>query len=388
MPRVVDMGDLTDPLATSADIFKFESALELKHPAMIAVRGEDTVPYELEDAMRVLVQHHGVGPLTRSVFSIEDVEPLWVQTRPRHRPPRSYTETLDRLLIANLRMSKTCWRVRGLLSAKANPGEEALPIAIQSGNVGAFYALMHAGAACAGGAMRQAVASGNADMVRAVGMQGAVEPSALALTTNVEVLHVLVNELGYIAPALLHPAYRAIEMGLCDVVDFFFENDPSLRVAHRGLMTAALAGQPLVIDLLVGKYGMQPCDMELLCAAARHDQHSSLRALDSLIVDKSWLENQNAEGDRPLMAALRGGAWNAMKALVDMGAEPFEALFELARSNKTEALGQMLSVLPSASVAEARRNDHNVLAWAAIHGSFDCAVLLMRRITALKPTRT
>ncbi len=83
MQHIVDIATQMTQ-ATSAEIFKFECALALKHSAMIAVRGEDTVLYELEDALRVLVRHRSIRPLTRRVFSIEDVELLWVQTRTRH----------------------------------------------------------------------------------------------------------------------------------------------------------------------------------------------------------------------------------------------------------------------------------------------------------------
>jgi hypothetical protein len=390
------MSDVNDPLATSTDIFKFETAAELQHPTMIAICGENTVPYELDDAIKVLVQHKGVAPMTRAQFTIEDVEPLCV------RDAANYQETLDRLLVANLQIGgENAWRVRGLLTAKANPNANAMQMAISRGNVGAFYALMQAGASPGRTMMRCAVKSGSAEMVRSVGMLNLPEETDLvdvaARCGFVDVLGVLVNELGYTLhqTLMLHPVYRAIEKGQCDVVDFFFKNDATLatkryRDGRNALTVAAAAGQAAVIEMLVKKYGMDPYDMDVLCAAARHDRPAALRKLGVLLnTRRHWMEECDREGEKPMMAAMRNGGYVAMITLAEMGADPFDVLFEMARANKSAGLDEMLSVLIDKQermqeIVDARRETHTLLSWAAIHGSFDCALMVMRRVEALK----
>jgi len=420
MPRIVDMEDIeNDPLATAADIFKFETAANLKHPTTIELCGENIVPYDLDDALKVLVQHSGVAPMTRAKFSVEDIEPLCVIQQPKE----TYLDTLDRLLVANLQLGSptSCWRVRGLLTANANPNTKKgvispMQLAIKHNNVPALYALLHAGAddsirhSKLDTAMRCAVKSGNADMVRSVGMlviPHVQEPDLVdvaARSGDVDVLEVLVNELGYDLHQHIMTVHRALEKGHCDVVDFFFKNDAALatkryRDGRNALTIAAAAGQPAVIDLLVRKYGMQPYDMDALCAAARHDRPSSLRKLASLIQAscrsaKQWMETPDREGETPIMAALRNGAYVSMLALAEMGCQPFDALFEMARLNKTTALAELLAVIIDKQgrmqdVVDARHTSddgvsHTLLSWAAAHGSFNCALEVMRRVDALK----
>ena len=411
MTRLVDMLDANDPLASATDIFNFETAANLRYPATIAIRGENTVPYDVEDALRVLVQHNGVAPMTRAKFTVEDIEPLMVV----QRPAETYTDTLDRLLVANLQLgsdASVCWRVRGLLNAKANPNTTCgaaspMELAIRRCSVGALYALMYAGGSGCGSAMRCAVKTGNADMVRCVGAMNdaAVEPDLVDVAARagfVSVLHVLVNELGYTLhqTLMLHPVFRAIEKGQCDVVDFFFENDAALatkryRDGRNALTVAAAAGQTGVIELLVRKYGMAPDDMDVLCAAARHDRPAALRTLGALISHPpgptGWLETPDREGEKPIMAALRNGAYVAMLTLAEMGADPFDALFEMARLNKAAGLKELLSLLIDKQerlqeVIDARRETHTLLSWAAVHGSFETALHVMRRVEALKKT--
>jgi ankyrin repeat protein len=240
--------------------------------------------------------------------------------------------------------------------------------------------------------------------------------------------------------------HRALEKGHCDVVDFFFKNDAALatkryRDGRNALTIAAAAGQPAVIDLLVRKYGMQPYDMDALCAAARHDRPSSLRKLASLIQSSSliqdsslpqaslpqaslpqaslpqaslpqaslpqaslpqaslpqvnqWMETPDREGETPIVAAMRNGAYVSMLALAEMGCQPFDVLFEMARLNKTAALVELLAVIIDKQgrmqdVVDARHTSedgvsHTLLSWAAAHGSFNCALEVMRRVDALK----
>jgi ankyrin repeat protein len=450
-----------DPLATAADIFNFETAANLKHPTTIELCGENIVPYDLDDALKVLEQHNGVAPMTRAKFSVEDIEPLCVIQQPKE----TYLDTLDRLLVANLHLGSptSCWRVRGLLTAKANPNTKKgvispMQLAIKHNNVPALYALLHAGAddsirhSKLDTAMRCAVKSGNADMVRIVGMLAiphAQEPDLVdvaARSGDVDVLEVLVNELGYDLHQHIMTVHRALEKGHCDVVDFFFKNDAALatkryRDGRNALTIAAAAGQPAVIDLLVRKYGMQPYDMDALCAAARHDRPSSLRKLASLIQSSSliqdsslpqaslpqaslpqaslpqaslpqaslpqaslpqaslpqvnqWMETPDREGETPIVAAMRNGAYVSMLALAEMGCQPFDVLFEMARLNKTAALVELLAVIIDKQgrmqdVVDARHTSedgvsHTLLSWAAAHGSFNCALEVMRRVDALK----
>jgi ankyrin repeat protein len=303
--------------------------------------------------------------------------------------------------VANLQLGEGCWRVRGLLTAKANPNPtntstSPIQIAIARGNVEAFYALLHAGATCESATMRCAVKSGSAEMVRSVGMLNhAEEPDLVDVASRsgfVDILEVLVNELGYTLhdSLLLHPVYRAIEKGQCDVVDFFFQNDPSLamkryRDGRNALTVAAAAGQSSVIELLVKKYGMQAYDMDVLCAAARHDRPLALRTLGALINDARWMETADREGDQPMMAAMRNGGYVAMMALAEMGADPFDVLFELARNNKKAVMKELLGVLIDKQeriqeIIDARREKHSLLSWASIHGSFDCALMMMRKL--------
>ena len=415
MTRHVDMEDIeNDPLATATDIFKFETAANLRYPTTIEICGENIVPYDVEDALKVLVQHRGIAPMTRARFGVEDIEPLCVVQLPKE----TYFDTLDRLLVANLQLGtpSTCWRVRGLLAAKANPntmlGDCPMHLAIKHNNVPALYALMHAG--CRGAvrgsgesAMRCAVKGGNPDMVRSVAMLGAhrvQEQDLVDLAARagcVDVLEVLVNELGYELHQHIMSAHRAIEKGHCHVVDFFFRNVATMattryRDGRNALTIAAAAGQTAVIDLLVEKYGMQPYDMDALCAAARHDRPESLRKLASLIADTQleWMETPDREDETPIMAALRNGAYASVLALAEMGCRPFDALFEMARHDKAAPLADLLTVLIDKQgrvqdVVDARRASddgvaHTLLSWAAIHGSFNCALEVMRRVEALK----
>jgi ankyrin repeat protein len=415
MPRTVDMEDIeNDPLATATDIFKFETAANLLRPTTIELCGENIVPYDLDDALKVLVQHNGVAPMTRAKFGVEDIEPLCVVQRPKE----AYLDTLDQLLVANLQLGSpsTCWRVRGLLTAKANPNTRKgvvspMQLAIKHNNVPALYALLHAGAddnirhSKLETAMRCAVKGGNPDMVRSVAMLGAhqeQEPDLIDLAARagrVDVLEVLVNELGYELHQHIMSAHRAIEKGHCNVVDFFFRNDGTLatkryRDGRNALTIAAAAGQTAVIDLLVKNYGMQPYDMDALCAAARHDRPASLRKLASLIADKQWMETPDREDETPIMAALRNGAYVSVLTLAEMGCQPFDALFEMARLNNSEALSELLTVIIDKQgrvqeVVDARRTSedgvaHTLLSWAAVHGSFNCALEVMRRVEALK----
>ena len=415
MPRIVDMEDIAnDPLATATDIFKFETAANLQHPTTIDLCGENIVPYDLEDALKVLVQHNGVAPMTRAKFGVEDIEPLHVIQQPKE----TYFDTLDRLLVANLQLGSpaTCWRVRGLLTAKANPNTRQgvvspMQLAIKHNNVPALYALLHAGAddsirhSKLESAMRCAVKGGNPDMVRCVAMLGVhqeQEPDLVDLAARagrVDVLEVLVNEIGYDLHQHIMSAHRAIEKGHCHVVDFFFNNDGTLatkryRDGRNALTIAAAAGQAAVIDLLVKKYGMQPYDMDALCAAARHDRPSSLRKLASLIPDKQWMETADREDETPIIAALRNGAYVSVLALADMGCQPFDALFEMARLNKTTVLAELLTIVLDnqgrvQEIVDARHTsedgvEHTLLSWAAVHGSFNCALEVMRRVEALK----
>ena len=139
---------------------------------------------------------------------------------------------------------------------------------------------------------------------------------------------------------------------------------------------------------------MQPYDMDALCAAARHDRPSSLRKLASLIPDKQWMETADREDETPIIAALRNGAYVSVLALADMGCQPFDALFEMARLNKTTALAELLTIVLDnqgrvQEIVDARHTsedgvEHTLLSWAAVHGSFNCALEVMRRVEALK----
>jgi hypothetical protein len=85
------------------------------------------------------------------------------------------------------------------------------------------------------------------------------------------------------------------------------------------------------------------------------------------------------------MAALRNGAYVAMLTLAEMGADPFDALFEMARLNKAAGLKELLSLLIDKQerlqeVIDARRETHTLLSWAAVHGSFETALHVMRRL--------
>jgi hypothetical protein len=94
------------------------------------------------------------------------------------------------------------------------------------------------------------------------------------------------------------------------------------------------------------------------------------------------------------MAALRNGAYASVLALAEMGCRPFDALFEMARHDKAAPLADLLTVLIDKQgrvqdVVDARRASddgvaHTLLSWAAIHGSFNCALEVMRRVEALK----
>jgi hypothetical protein len=188
MPKLVHMQDPNDALACATDLFSFEPVTSLACPTTIALRGEDCVPYELEDVLRVLEQQ-GVGPMTRVPFSVEDIEPLhlvdvgllipeWVLRQRR-------MNTLDRLLVANVELgyddeSEAPWRVRRLLSDGANPnersnhGEPVVQMAIGRCNEGVFYALLEWGASLSNTrsdgqcALLYAVSCGAQDMVRRV----------------------------------------------------------------------------------------------------------------------------------------------------------------------------------------------------------------------------
>jgi hypothetical protein len=107
-----------------------------------------------------------------------------------------------------------------------------------------------------------------------------------------------------------------------------------------------------------------------------------------------WMETPDREGETPIVAAMRNGAYVSMLALAEMGCQPFDALFEMARLNKTAALVELLAVIIDKQgrmqdVVDARHTSedgvsHTLLSWAAAHGSFNCALEVMRRVDALK----
>jgi ankyrin repeat protein len=106
------------------------------------------------------------------------------------------------------------------------------------------------------------------------------------------------------------------------------------------------------------------------------------------------METPDREGETPIVAAMRNGAYVSMLALAEMGCQPFDALFEMARLNKTAALVELLAVIIDKQgrmqdVVDARHTSedgvsHTLLSWAAAHGSFNCALEVMRRVDALK----
>jgi hypothetical protein len=156
------------------------------------------------------------------------------------------------------------------------------------------------------------------------------------------------------------------------------------------LTVAAAAGRTGPIDLLVGKYGMNPRNMDVVCAAARHNRVDVLHSLWGWCDDTeddpaeelrtSWtevMETKDREGVRPMMAALINGSYSAMQALARMGADPQECLFELVRIDNATRLETLLKlVLIEDDAVERLVNMRNgvdtLLTWAVTHASVGC----------------
>ena len=454
MPKLVRMQDPNDALAGATDLFSFENASHLKWPTTIARRGEDSVPYELEDALRVLLQQ-GVGPMTRACFSVADIEPLRLidDTQTDEALLCQWQGTLDRLLDANVRLNGEPWRVRSLLNAGANPNNKQYHVlheAIRRNKTDMFYALLDAGADlhltdsnghCA---FLCAVSSGivsmtrrvyealvNADCVvgnnddkkkkrkRSVGGQNNINDNNLnktiKTTNNNKSKNLLLlaqnkrNNSGNNALDLaarsgcflmvrllveefdMQPGgcvYFAIESGHCPIIEYFFDKDPSLANARRSdgrcaLTVAAAAGNIDSINLLVGKYEMNPTDIDVVCAAGRHDRVEALEQLgdwtDATRLDEVWktvLETKDREGQRPIMAALLNGAYSAMIALAQMGSDVSEALFELVLRDDISHLREILEYKNENLLGHLQKGE-TLLTWAVTHGSIDSMMHLI-----------
>lgn len=394
MPRVLRLDDGRDELASATDLFSFEPAWNLMCPTILDLQGEDCVPYELDDLLRLL-KEKGVGPMTRAAFSVEDIDAVQIIDEQDSRL-RSWQETMDRLLVANARMGDATWRMRALLSGGANPntaceGEAVLHIAIRQCQVEAFYTLLDAGASLRG-ALRVAVLSGSIGMLRRVyaatreaGDESLSDAALLDLAAcrgDAGIMGLLVDELGLELRDECHPMYRAIVEGQCDVVRFFLERDPTLVKSRRGdgrcpLTTAAAAGQTEVIDLLVDQFGMNPRNAEVVCTAARHNRVAALYRLRIWCGDAAWerevLKQCDGEGETPVLAALRNGAYDAMQTLCIMGGEAAEVLFELIRADNGDQLKEMLEIVSDEYLAQLRYDDGATLVVLAVqHESVTC----------------
>jgi hypothetical protein len=78
------------------------------------------------------------------------------------------------------------------------------------------------------------------------------------------------------------------------------------------------------------------------------------------------MEECDIECEKPMMAAMRNGGYVAMIMLAEMGANPFDVLFEMARANKSAGLDELLSVLIDKQermqeIVDARRETHTLL---------------------------
>ena len=75
-------GEESEPLLTGSDPINGTSLLEMKNPVLIAKPGENKHPYELFDVLRILeapVPSKRRGPLTRALFTLDDVHPIRIQ---------------------------------------------------------------------------------------------------------------------------------------------------------------------------------------------------------------------------------------------------------------------------------------------------------------------
>ena len=419
MPKLVRMQDPNDTLANAADIFSFESAANLRCPTMLALRGEDCVPYELDDLLRVLLQQ-GTGPMTRKPFRVEDIEPLRLidTTQDSGALEKGWQRMVDGLLEANVLLgdiSGSTWRVRSLLSAGANPNTLCdVPIihaAIARGNYGAFYALLDAGASLrsidsdGNCALLCAVSSGLVCMTRRVlsSIVGSNKRKKRRVTSrnfaghdamdiavrkdHLSIIKLLIDEFGGVVDAA-KCMFTAVELGHAAIAEFFIDLDPKLLKGRRSgdgrcaLTVAAAGGRTSVMDLLIGKYGMSPADMDVVCAAARHDRSGALIKLRTWCDDDdAWrrvMETKDREGVRPIMAALLNGAYDAMQTLAVMGADPTEALFDLVRIDQAERLRLLMEfVADTERLENLRYKNDTLLTWAIIHRSVECMVVIV-----------
>lgn len=414
MPKIVRMQDPNDALAVATDLFSFESASQLKWPTTIALRGEDSVPYDFEDALRVLLQQ-GTGPMTRACFSVADIEPLRLvdDTQTDEALLHQWQGTLDRLLDANVRLNGNAWRVRSLLNAGANPNNtQYLHEAIRRNRTDIFYALLDAGADLSvtdsngNCAFLCAVSSGIVSMTRRVyealvheatnkkrkrskalqtqkrknnGGYNALDLAAQS--GSLLMVRLLVEE---IEMQSIGSVYFAIENGHCSIIEYFFDKDSSLVSSRRcdgrcALTVAAAAGNTDSIDMLVGQYNMNPMDIDAVCAAGRHNRVDALEQLSDWtdLTEKEWktvLETRDREGQRPIMAALLNGAYSAMITLAEMGSDMVEVMFELVLRDDAAHLKECV-----VEKLKEMRNDggDTLLTWAVTHGSVESMVHLI-----------
>lgn len=435
MPVVVNLQNPDDELAKAHDIFHFEPVTGLQNPVIISKRGEDRIPYALNDALRLL-KEQGVCPHTREPFQLEDIDALHIMASSgdssldemQKKYEEGYQSTLYRLLVLNCDCGPS-WRVRMLVvAAGANMSAyvELLHIAMNrgDGSLNVFYTLLEA----AGNkvlldknqrgetALMAAVAMGNIRVVKRIHyilkydqhmstreMASSVNienktPLAIAVyKEDLPMVKLLVEGLrfplqNFYSPQMPnHPLTLAIQKNNLELVTYLVQQKADVHMrgpeGRDALAVAAAAGHTAILEFLVTHCAMNPGDPDALRIASQNNRVKALELLLSkaeraatttttttAIINKVTMKSI-ANQHQLLVAASSNGAYSVTAMLVKLGVDTTQAFFEAIEQNRPFLFLQLLYSSPnrdSWAIENYGSMRDTPMTWAIQHGSLQC----------------